>query len=103
VDAKMPWIIIVNEGGMPKRITMSKWTEETETLTAYVDSEDQFFAREVGQDIINALNNFRGDMDPVHDAYFRTGTPRDLDNYQGSFRCMVPIYVRHKYETNHPM
>jgi hypothetical protein len=99
----MPWLLISNEGGMPKRITVDKWTEETETLSIYVDSEDQFFAREVGQDVIDAVNNYRGDMDPVKDSYWRTGTARDLDNYQGSFRCFVPVYVRHKYETNHPV
>lgn len=103
VDAKMPWIIIQNSGGMPKALTMWKWTEETETLAVYVDSEDQFFAREVAQDIIEAVHNYRGDMEPVLDSHWRCGTPRDLDNYQGSFRCMVTVYVTHKYETNHPV
>lgn len=103
VAVKMPWLIVTNEGGMPKRLTVEKWTEETETLTLYVDSEDQFWARETADAIILAVNNYRGDMLPVQDAYFRTGTPRDLDNYQGSFRCMIPVYVKHKYETTHPV
>lgn len=102
VGAKMPWCIIQNSGGMPKPLTMQEWTEESETLAVYIDSEDQFFAREVGEDVVKAVHNYRGDMGDIKDSHWRCGTPRDLDNYQGSFRCMITVYVKHKYETNYP-
>jgi hypothetical protein len=105
--AKMPWVIITNSGGMRSRVTLgggteAGWTEVEDTLTLYVDSVDQFKCKDIAQRIMQAVENYRGAMGAEKDLLIRTGSVRDLDGYQGTFRQLLTLYVKYWVDTNVP-
>jgi hypothetical protein len=105
--AKMPWVIVTNSGGMRARSTLGGKNDlgktlVTDTLTLYVDSVDQFKGKDITDRIIKALENYRGDMGAEKDLFIRSGTPRDLDGYNGTFRQLITLYIEYWMDSNIP-
>jgi hypothetical protein len=92
---KMPWCVVTNSGGSRKRESLYVM-EPRDTLTLYVESMDYVGGLNLANTILHALENYRGDMPPERDIHITCGTIRDLDGFQGSYRFVVPVYVRYR-------
>lgn len=106
--AVMPWIVVTNNGG--NRYPMTQGfsptspgkTKPKDTLSIYVESMEQFKGRDIANRVEQALDRYRGDMGDTKDAYITTGTIRDLDGWQGSFRFLITVYAEYVIPTNVP-
>lgn len=101
VPIKMPWVIVTNSGGPRNRDTQVS-TEGRDTLTIYVEHNNPITGRAIAEAILRALENYRGDMVPERDVDVRCGSVRDLDGFQGSFKFIVPVYIRYRQTTAFP-
>ena len=101
VAVKMPYATIKNNGGSRKRSTTFK-TEPRDSLSIYIDHSKQHEGLLIADTIRAALENYRGDMPPELDTHVTCGTIRDLDGYQGSFRFIIPVYIRYRQTTVFP-
>jgi hypothetical protein len=100
-ETKMPFVVVVNSGGMRERITQI-YTDMQDTLTIYVEDSKQFRGRDIAEAVLRALENYRGDMSPESDLHIRCGSIRDLDGFQSTFRYIITAYVRYKETTKFP-
>lgn len=105
VTAKMPWVCVLNSGGMPKKLTQGDngYTEFDDTLTIYVDSENQFAGKRIVDAVFRALHNYRGDMGSVQDSFIRCGTPRPYEGWGTSYRYILPVYAKYRLNTTVPV
>lgn len=101
LNTKMPYATIKNSGGSRKRESLYI-TEPRDTMTIYVESEKLHEGLAIANTIRESLENYRGDMAPERDIYITCGTVRDLDGFQGSFRFIIPVYVRYRQTTTFP-
>jgi hypothetical protein len=100
---EMPWVIVTNSGGMRSKMTVA-YTGIEDTLTIYVDSNQQFQGRTLAEKVLKLLENYRGRMGDVYDLYIRAGTIRDLDTFTNAYRYLLTFYVQYKedrIENNH--
>jgi hypothetical protein len=101
-DVKMPWCVVTNSGG--SRVRESTFvTEPRDTLTLYVESANYVSGLNAANTILLALENYRGDLPPERDIHITCGTIRDLDGSQGSYKFVVPVYVRYRQTTVFPI
>jgi hypothetical protein len=100
-NVKMPWCVVTNSGGSRDRESVFV-TEPRDTLTLYVETSDFVSGRNAAETIMLALENYRGDMAPERDIHITCGTVRDLDGFQGSYKFVVPVYVRYRQTTVFP-
>jgi hypothetical protein len=100
-NMKMPWVVITNSGGSRDRITQA-FTEARDTLTIYVEAENAISGRVIAEKVRQALENYRGDMAPMHDVFIECDSIRDLDGFNTSFRYIIAAYVRYRETTAYP-
>lgn len=106
-DAKLPYILITNSGGMPLKMTQGGATDPGKTLTKdvlslYVIAKDQFSAKDIADRIVKALHNYRGDLGSEFDTWIRCGTNRDLQGWNGQAKQLVTVYADYVTVTNVP-
>jgi len=105
---QMPWVIITNSGGMRRRMTQgdrkgySGRTEANDVLTLYVNAVSQFSCKEIADKVMDAIENYRGDMPPAEDTFFRCGTVRDLDGFNNTSVMLITVYVLYVFNTKFP-
>lgn len=99
-SAKLPWGIVSNAGGGRKRITQAGRSEAFDTLLLYVDTADQFAGRSMAERLLQALENYRGNMGTEKDLVVTCESIRDLNGWQGNYRFILPVHIRYIFDTN---
>lgn len=101
-NAKMPWVVLhIVSGGTRKRIT-EKFTEGKDTVLVYVDADNFLTGRNIAEECLRTIENFRGDMSDSNDVYLTCSSIRDIDGYAGSYRFLFDVSARYKEDTEFP-
>lgn len=92
-DAKMPYVIISTIGGVRPWITQVV-KEGDYSIRVFVDDTKQFRGRSIADAVVDALEDFRGDMLPAKDVFITCEAITDLDGANGAFRYAITFRVR---------
>ena len=101
--AKMPWVVVkLAPGGTRSRIT-EKFTEGEDVVVVYIDAQNFLSGRNIAEQCLRTLENFRGDMSDSLDVHLTCSSIRDIDGYAGSFRFLFDVSARYKEVTTYPV
>lgn len=94
-DVKMPWLVLEKTSGLRKRITHLK-TEETAYIRITVDVGPSAVVkgRNIAEQALIALENYRGNMGDSKDIIVTCGAIRGYAGYSECYRYQFDVTIK---------
>ena len=101
--SKMPYMVVENSEG-PRNIIASDTTEETAYVRITVDSgpSQMYKGRNIAEEALKALENYRGDMGNAQDVTCECSSVRGWAGTGGTYRYSFTATIRHILTRNRP-